>query len=276
MTPEEFTARATAAVATVEPDEASYAWLTRNVARRRTRRRVLWAAAATAAVAVTGVAVAVVPRERDSGVTTTPTGGPSPTASAKPSPAIDGDVDGDGAADTVELMAKGNGLDTTWGVRVRLSSGATVMNWRPPGAESNDGHEITGVVDANRDGRAEIVVLAGTTVSEVRHYMLTLVGTDLLWVHQGGDPEPFPLTSGGDPNVTSYGWRCADEDPLTPEFEIVTVEVRTDGPRHVGIRRWYGLYGDSVMRVGGDSETWDSPALGSPGYETEVLCGSIR
>lgn len=160
MTPEEFAARAGAAVEGVEPGAASYAWLTRNLARRAARRRVWWAASATAAVALAGVAVAVVPGDGGApgdvtatgsaspspsptpsdSPSETPSGTPSPTASPSPT-AVAGaepswqdedprraDVDGDGTRDVVTIVEEGSRTDGDtwrWGIRVALSSGGT-------------------------------------------------------------------------------------------------------------------------------------------------------
>jgi len=264
MTPEELTARATAAVATVEPDARSYEWLTRNVARRRTRRRVVLSAA-TATLAVAAVAVAV---PRDS---TPPTVSTTPTTSASPTPApVDerhGDVDGDGVTDEASIVYEMSPAQR-WGIEVDLGPGAFVELWGP----GPSGHQdIAGVVDVNGDGRAEVIV---ETRFRTEYIVATLVGRHLEWVHLP-DGEPLRLRSAdGSPR---RGWGCAEEDGRSEGTELYTVEVTANGPRHVGQRTVYSLDVSVAVELSALQDSW-SPSIEPvpPAFLPGVVCGTFR
>lgn len=276
MTPEEFAARATAAVATVEPDVTSYAWLTRNVTRRARRRRVVWIASAAVVVAMAGVSVLVVPR-----VARTPVASFPPPVHV---PAIDGDVDGDGLVDDTTIAYDDETRPDRWAVRARLSSGRTLTTaWQPLLADTY--YYVMSVLDMNHDGRSEVLVgLRSSRGGGDAVVVAALARNHLDLVHLAGGKQPFLLRNRGSEPGVVYAWGCADDDTSTPEWEVYTVEIAVrENLERTGVRRWYALHGATLRQVGSSEQTWRVRRIpfeaqeigGPPGFDTQVHCGSI-
>jgi hypothetical protein len=174
-------------------------------------------------------------------------------AAGSTSGAIDGDVDGDGRVDRVSFPALGTLL-------IRYASGATdTVRFE---ATSMPGVQLLGIVDADRDGRAEVFVRstggASTTFASVFRYtagdlrVVTLAGQQAL------------LTYGG--TVTHLdSWAC--RPPSAPI--VLWAGQSGDGRTYPGTLRSYRFDGASLVLVG------TTPWTATPSHPAPTGCGSI-
>ncbi|HEV2889647.1 MAG TPA: VCBS repeat-containing protein [Frankiaceae bacterium] len=276
MTPEEFTARASAAVAGVEPDATSYEWLTRNVSRRTRGRRLLWAATAATAAVATGVAVAVVPGgggERGH-VATTPTASPTSPAPVLPTRIADPDrwagqderrvdVDGDGREDRVRVVRQGEPMSDAfrWGVEVRFGNGSTGTYLDP--CCGNEGQSLGPIVDFDGDGDLEIAVSPGSTASSTGWRLLTLRDGELAQV-EGPD-----LLQGWDA-AGEHSWGCAERGGLvvaTAALDMATMKQGT-----TGTRTYYRLEGTRLVEAETVTDTWGDGGARPREYDYGFFC----
>ncbi len=186
-----------------------------------------------------------------------PTAGPSlirPTPGATRGPAKDGDVDGDGREDTVTA--------TQELLTVVLSSGRTltapvVADVDPP---------VQGVVDVDRDGRAEVFLETTRGASTVFYTPFRYDGTRLQAVQLEG--EPVRLGVGG--SVThGDGFACA-------QGRLVTASsTSTDGERFDVTTTTYRVLGFTLQQVARTTATGLPQGDRRVGASYEVSCGSV-
>ena len=201
----------------------------------------------TVAVA-TGGHVAAVERFAVTGVRVAPPG--------PPRPATDGDVDGDGRVDRVTFPAPGT-------LRIRYANGTSDAVAFASGASPYAGVRLLGIVDADRDGRAEVFVRAGSGAS-----------TDFATVFRHVDGRLALVTLDGRQAMLGYGgsvrhshsWAC--RPPAAP---ILTWSGESDdGGSYRGTLRSYRFSGATLVQVASRplTVTDDRPAPRG--------CGSIR
>jgi hypothetical protein len=157
---------------------------------------------------------------------------PMPAPSAVP--AIDGDVDGDGSVDSLKLA--GTRLDVTM-TRGGVAS-IDLPNAMAPLQAT--------VVDLDRDGFGEIVLLTGAESGVKQYSVLGLAASDEL--RQVG-PGPLSLVAGTDPaRGVAYGFHCepgilttysatfsATSIDLGVTFNVITSTWRLDGDRFIQV-----------------------------------------
>ena len=274
MTPEDFAARAGAAVAELEPDATSYQWLTANVA-RRTRRRVLYAATAGATAAAVGAAALALPRDGGGGVVAPPSATATAVASSpaqRPSPTEpswvgeternDVDVDGDGRNDVVRVVQDGivNGAPA-WGIEVRLAGTTASALWE---CCENDSIELGPIADLDGDGDLEISVSLGSTATS-REWELLVLTRDRESLETADGRVPFTgLTENG-----LESWGCAERGGVV----VTRIPLGPGGePGTSGTREYFRLEGTSLVQTGEVNDTWGNGTPRPAEYDTAFWC----
>jgi hypothetical protein len=186
-----------------------------------------------------------------------------------------GDVDGDREYDRIVLVEQGQRSmpNWRWGVRVESKSTGNQIAWRPEGELSNEGQRIAGVVDLDLDGRAEVVVNAGSSATSTGYLTLTVVGTKLVWLHLQGETDSYYLEAGE--IAGTRGWGCADGRSDFPGREVYVVEVTADGDRRLGTRTYYSLLHGALVKRGSTQASWGENESPPSGYEAGARCDSI-
>lgn len=188
----------------------------------------------------------------------------TPPATAEPSEyvrpeRVRADVDGDGTPDTATLVSEGVQADDTWrfGVRVVLSARGTRTAWEDYGVGGNDGQDLIGAGDVDGDGRAEVGVAVGTTVSATISELVTLAGDRLVLLRA---PELWTGQQDG-----LRGWGCADG------LLYVTVARRAEGTV-----TYYRLADGRFARVRAETVRWRAGETPPAPFGDRVDCGTMR
>jgi hypothetical protein len=178
-------------------------------------------------------------------------------AKGSPTAAIDGDVDGDGRVDSVSFLRQGI-------LRIRYATGATdTVSFDAPLASPEVPVRLLGIVDADRDGRAEVFVRTGagayTQLATVFRYVDGHLRLVILDGHQS------ELRYGGSVR-NSESWTC--RPPAAP---IVQWSGESnDGSTFTGTLSSYRLVGATLELVR------TSQVSLTPDRLPEAGCGSIK
>lgn len=183
----------------------------------------------------------------------------APPAAPRSERAADGDVDGDGEVDDVAVQ----------GTRVTVTlsrSGQRVSGSADSDIEPNAPVTVAGVVDADRDGRADLFVRVAQGASTTTLRVLRYDGRVLRPVDTAD--RPLLLTIGG--TVThGDGFSCTDEGRL-----VVRAAVSDEGTTFRVTTTTYALRGFVAEEV---SRTTATAPQGSDEVRRayEVDCGSV-
>lgn len=184
-----------------------------------------------------------------------PTATPTPTGSAAPrTPARDGDVDGDGRVDRVTA--------TQELLTVRLASGRTltaevVADAEPP---------VQGVVDVDRDGRAEVFLETTRGASTAFYTPFRYDGTSLRALVLDG--EPVRLGVGG--SIThGDGFAC------TGGRVVVSSSSSDDGETFEVTTTTYAVRGHALARVSRSTARGLAQGDRRVAASYQVSCGSV-
>jgi hypothetical protein len=170
-----------------------------------------------------------------------------------PRPAAGNDVDGDGRSDAVSVPAPGM-------LRVRYATGAT--DTVTFAADPGDGR-LTGVVDADADGRAEVFVHVGAGASVDLTSVFRYVNGRLRAVTLDGDQ--LRLVSGAS---LTHGDSWACRPPAAPIVQWSGTS--RDGIAYPGTVASYRFSGATLVRVSSRPLTVDERTPGPSG------CGEMR
>jgi hypothetical protein len=171
-------------------------------------------------------------------------------------------MDGDDRADTVELVESrgAHGDNSRFGIRARMTAYGTQTVWWDYGEGFNDAQELLPLVDIGGDGRREIVVKVGTSVSSSYYGLVALAGRQLVLVSRSG------LEDGGAHGFYRASWGCRGALVYTARSE-----TNDDGATNRGTRIDYRLVGGKLVKQRTVPLSWrgdNAPAEFTKGLET--------
>ena len=182
---------------------------------------------------------------------------PGPPPRDPPRPALDGDVDGDGRRDAITVAASGT-------LRVRYADGTTdTVRFDASGASPTAGVQILGAVDADRDGRAEVFIRAGSGASTDFAVVFRHVGGRLRLVTLDG--RQALLGYGGSVGHL-HSWACRQPSAPIQAWDGTS----PDGASYPGILRSYRFAGSTLVLVSSRPLT-----VFADRHHRQIDCGSI-
>ena len=168
--------------------------------------------------------------------------------------ARDGDVDGDGRVDAVSFPALGT-------LRIRYAAGSTdTVRFE---ASGQPGVKLLGIVDADRDGRAEVFVRTGGSASADFATVFRYVNGRLRLVTLDGSQAR--LGSGGSVRHAE-SWGCGSPGKVIFRWSGES----DDGVVYRGTVHSYGFQGTALRLTG------SGPLTVTPDQPAPTGCGSVR